>query len=506
MRYKERVIKHNIDIPELRTVGYSDMKEVYYDPSVISHHPRSFEYYFTHGIVVNEKRYIIKEFFVRESKLYAVITEDEDKYYELYLSFMEEDTIEEVKQSIEQLNSDLSTFRETDKELSTKLSTLLSKYTDFTNRLDGINGKLSSVESNIESYTGLTNRVSKLEEINNTNSSTNNSRFEETNNKLSALESNYNSLNDKNRSLETRVNSINELEKSYRLLSNRVGSSINSMNIVRDGNKVKIIYTTSNGVENELSFVDNDTINNSYNDTDILNKISRLEQSISGLNNTYTSKSEFEKLKNIEYKYRTRTKYPFDSELLNSYGGNAILLTRAMRSSKSNTYELSTDGTVLDLNNIYCILKFDVSYRIQHSTSGSSSPSDIGKDDNIIFVSASNKYYHPVNSFKYHISDKLYISGQFSYTISDNKLYFTVYMESTLVETLSSGEIKEYRKVLNTDSLDSRKSVTINGSNNSSIGYAEITIDNIGFNVFNSEDYIRVYKDGTSKYLESEQI
>ena len=79
-------------------------------------------------------------------------------------------------------------------------------------------------------------------------------------------------------------------------------------------------------------------------------------------------------------------------------------------------------------------------------------------------------------------------------------------MESTLVETLSSGEIKEYRKVLNTDSLDSRKSVTINGSNNSSIGYAEITIDNIGFNVFNSEDYIRVYKDGTSKYLESEQI
>lgn len=35
MRYKERVIKHNIDIPELRTVGYSDMKEVYYDPSVI---------------------------------------------------------------------------------------------------------------------------------------------------------------------------------------------------------------------------------------------------------------------------------------------------------------------------------------------------------------------------------------------------------------------------------------------------------------------------------------
>lgn len=111
MRYKERVIKHNIDIPELRTVGYSDMTEIYYDPSVISHHPRSFEYYFTHGIVVNEKRYIIKEFFVRESKLYAVITEDEVKYYELYLSFMEEDTIEQIKKELEELGEQIKNIK-----------------------------------------------------------------------------------------------------------------------------------------------------------------------------------------------------------------------------------------------------------------------------------------------------------------------------------------------------------------------------------------------------------
>ena len=111
MRYKERVIKHNIDIPELRTVGYSDMTEIYYDPSVISHHPRSFEYYFTHGIVVNEKRYIIKEFFVRESKLYAVITEDEVKYYELYLSFMEEDTIERIKKELEDLDEQIKNIK-----------------------------------------------------------------------------------------------------------------------------------------------------------------------------------------------------------------------------------------------------------------------------------------------------------------------------------------------------------------------------------------------------------
>lgn len=108
MKYKERVIKHNIDIPELRTVGHSDMTEIYYDPSVVSHHPRSFEYYFTHGIVVNEKRYIIKEFFVRESKLYAVITEDENKYYEIYLSFMEEDTIERIKKELEDFEKQLS--------------------------------------------------------------------------------------------------------------------------------------------------------------------------------------------------------------------------------------------------------------------------------------------------------------------------------------------------------------------------------------------------------------
>ena len=117
MRYKERIIEHNLHKPREYHTDTLKLQEVDFDSSVISHHPKSFEYYFTHGLVVNDRRYIVKEFFVKHGKLYAILTEDEDTYYEMYLSFLDENVIEDLKKDI----SDLKTK---DKQFDKRLSDL----------------------------------------------------------------------------------------------------------------------------------------------------------------------------------------------------------------------------------------------------------------------------------------------------------------------------------------------------------------------------------------------
>lgn len=557
MKYKERVIKHNIDIPELRTVGYSDMTEIYYDTSVVSHHPKSLEYYFTHGIVVNEKRYIIKEFFVRDSKLYAVITEDESKYYELYLSFMEEDTIEIIKKEIEELDKQLKNIKIPESKPNQTLS--LSGRTLSIS--DGNSVTIPEDKDTIYNDEDITRRLTALEGktdnfVTGVTASRNGNRIRLTYNFVTGQPKDV-EFDDKDTigiayddtALRNRVKALENRQSSvHRFYDGNIPGTgkFNETPIV---NKSKFInpddikvgdtvedhyadsYDVNRSIWKVVKIIGNDVKLQGIGNYNIdlrknlhLNTQTRILSIIGGKgvtlpNDKQTISKDGNKiiLSNgggevelpkepipIEYRYKTRTKYPFNSELLNSYGGNAILLTKSMRSSKPNTYELATDGTILDLNNIYCVLKFDISYSVQTPSSGGSSESETGKNDNIVFISSSNKYYNPVKSFKYYISDKLYISGQFYYTIIDHKLYFSIYAESNLVETLSSGEIKEYRKQLSLDVIDSRKSMTINGYNNSSIGYAQITIDNMGFNVFNSEDYIRIHKDGTSKYLDME--
>ena len=117
MRYKERIIEHNLHKPREYHTDSLKLQEVDFDSSVISHHPKSFEYYFTHGLVVNDRRYIVKEFFVKHGKLYAILTEDEYTYYEMYLSFLDENVIEDLKK-------DISDLKAKDKQFDKRLSDL----------------------------------------------------------------------------------------------------------------------------------------------------------------------------------------------------------------------------------------------------------------------------------------------------------------------------------------------------------------------------------------------
>ena len=166
MRYKERIIEHNLHKPREYHTDTLKLQEVDFDSSVISHHPKSFEYYFTHGLVVNDRRYIVKEFFVKHGKLYAILTEDEDTYYEMYLSFLDENVIEDLKKDISDLKSKDKQFdkRLSDLENVRKQNQTLS-INDRTISISGGNSiELPADKDTIYDDTDLKQRVKTLED------------------------------------------------------------------------------------------------------------------------------------------------------------------------------------------------------------------------------------------------------------------------------------------------------------------------------------------------------
>ena len=166
MRYKERIIEHNLHKPREYHTDSLKLQEVDFDSSVISHHPKSFEYYFTHGLVVNDIRYIVKEFFVKHGKLYAILTEDEDTYYEMYLSFLDENVIEDLKKDISDLKAKDKQFdkRLSDLENVRKQNQTLS-INDRTISISGGNSiELPADKDTIYDDTALKQRVKTLED------------------------------------------------------------------------------------------------------------------------------------------------------------------------------------------------------------------------------------------------------------------------------------------------------------------------------------------------------
>lgn len=64
------------------------LNPIKYIENVLSHNPKTMFLWMTEGIVINGKRYVIKEFRLKGGKLSAVIAENKynPKYFEVQLS------------------------------------------------------------------------------------------------------------------------------------------------------------------------------------------------------------------------------------------------------------------------------------------------------------------------------------------------------------------------------------------------------------------------------------
>ena len=165
MKYKERIIKHNIVEPDSIVPEHIKMKEVNW-MKTISHHVKSIERYVPYGLVVNGVRYAVKEIFERDGCLIGVLSYDEKHFYELKLSFMDDKLIKEIqedltktKTSVENNSNRIDTL---EKQIDGSSQTLSIK-----NRTVSISGgnsiELPEDHDTVYDDTALKKRVSDLE-------------------------------------------------------------------------------------------------------------------------------------------------------------------------------------------------------------------------------------------------------------------------------------------------------------------------------------------------------
>lgn len=251
---QERIIEHNSEKPILNSQGYSDMKKIQFTPSPVSHHVKSLHYYFTHGLVVNDLRYVVKEYFVRESKLYAVITSDEQNYYEIYISNLEEDLLDRIKDELDKLG-------ENDNNLSKRITILEEDRVRH------------SVDNDNQTLT-----LSPLRELSISNGNTvklpnDHQELKLSGRNLSISDGNTVTLPEDS---DTIYND-SELRSRVTELEHRTDNFVSNIGVSKKDNKITLTYTYVDGSSKSVEFEDADTKYLSYDDSSIKSRIKLLE-------------------------------------------------------------------------------------------------------------------------------------------------------------------------------------------------------------------------------------
>lgn len=301
MRYKQRIIKHNIDVPKNIPSDKIKLTEIEYDPSVISHHPKSFEYYFTHGILINDERYIIKEFYVKDEDVYAVVTKDEVKYFELRMNYCSKAVLDKiiadldkVKNAVENnapvLNGRTLTINGSSVELPNDLQEL-SLNGNKLSLSKGNSVELPEYKNTAYDDTEVKNRLSVLEA-----KKDNDTIYDDTNlrNRIASLESKRDNDN-QTLTLDGRTISISggnsitlpedrdtvyndsDLKRRITELEGKTDNFVSSVGISRNGNMIKLTYTFVDGTIKETEFEDKDTVTLAYDDTALKARVTALE-------------------------------------------------------------------------------------------------------------------------------------------------------------------------------------------------------------------------------------
>ena len=301
MRYKQRIIKHNIDVPKNIPSDKIKLTEIEYDPSVISHHPKSFEYYFTHGILINDERYIIKEFYVKNEDVYAVVTKDEVRYFELRMNYCSKAVLDKiiadldkVKNAVENnapvLNGRTLTVNGSSVELPNDLQEL-SLNGNKLSLSKGNSVELPEYKNTAYDDTEVKNRLSVLEA-----KKDNDTIYDDTNlrNRIASLESKRDNDN-QTLTLDGRTISISggnsitlpedrdtvyndsDLKRRITELEGKTDNFVSSVGISRNGNMIKLTYTFVDGTIKETEFEDKDTVTLAYDDTALKARVKVLE-------------------------------------------------------------------------------------------------------------------------------------------------------------------------------------------------------------------------------------
>lgn len=339
---QERIIEHNSEKPILNSQGYSDMKKIQFTPSPVSHHIKSLHYYFTHGLVVNDLRYVVKEYFVRESKLYAVITNDEQNYYEIYISNLEEDLLDRIKDELDKLG-------ENDNNLSKRITILEEDIVRHS--FDNDNQTLT---------------LSPLRELSISNGNTvklpnDHQELKLSGRNLSISDGNTVTLPEDS---DTIYND-SELRSRVTKLEHRTDNFVSNIGVSKKENKITLTYTYVDGSSKSVEFDDSDTKYLSYDDSSLKARIKLLEDK--------------QDLDNQTLSYDTK-----NNELSISRGNSVRIPTVSQKLSISGNIISLTDGgsVTIPSSNMIRICTVDIDGSPDKGTTSTVRVSDIiNKDD-----------------------------------------------------------------------------------------------------------------------------
>lgn len=358
MRYKQRIIKHNIDVPKNIPSDTIELNEIKYDPSVISHHPKSFEYYFTHGILINDERYIIKEFYVKNEDVYAVVTKDEITYFELRMNYCSKPVLDKILKDLDKVKNSVENNKPVltgrtltingssvelpddtqelslrdhklilskgnsvdlpeydDSEVKSRLNTLETREDNDKQTLsinertvsisNGNSIELPEDKDTVYDDTNIKRRLQTLETKPDKDSQT----LSLDGRTLSISDGNYVTLPED----RDTVYNDSELVRRLNALENKTDKFVSGASVTREGSKIVITYTFSTGENKVIEFEDHDTLGVAYDDTAIIERIKALETKPD--NDTVYDDSEIKnRLTRLESKKDNDTIYN-DSEL-----------------------------------------------------------------------------------------------------------------------------------------------------------------------------------------------
>lgn len=322
MKYKQRIIKHNIDVPKNIPSDEIELNEIKYDPSVISHHPKSFEYFFTHGILINDERYIIKEFYVKNEDVYAVVTKDEVTYFELRMNYCSKPVLDKILKDLEKVKNSVENNKPVltgrtltingssvelpddtqelsirdhklilskgnsvdlpeydDSEVKSRLNTLETREDNDKQTLsinertvsisNGNSIELPEDKDTIYDDSSIKRRIENLESKPDKDSQT----LSLDGRTLSISDGNYVTLPED----RDTVYNDSELVRRLNALENKTDKFVSGASVTREGNKIVITYTFSTGENKVIEFEDHDTLGVAYDDTAIIERIKALE-------------------------------------------------------------------------------------------------------------------------------------------------------------------------------------------------------------------------------------
>ena len=245
------------------------LNPIKYIESMLSHHPKSFYLWITDGIVIDDKRYIIKEFRFRKGKLYAVIAENKynPKYFEVQLC-PDEETLKAIYKAIE------------DNKVA-----INKEITDRTNEITRVDAAIKANTTKInQEITDRTNEINRVDTAVKENTAKINKEIADRTSEIARVDKAINSNTTKiNQEITDRTSEISRVDSAInKEITDRTGE-ISRVDSAIKANTTKIEQETTDR-QNEITRVDNVVKSNTTKIdkeiTDRTNEITRLDKAL----------------------------------------------------------------------------------------------------------------------------------------------------------------------------------------------------------------------------------